>query len=331
MPLLTLGTTYTPPLPPPPPGGGGTTTNIITPPVSVQEDVAPPVIYWTAADGSITYLLGGAGYRLLKGARGLDMAPFQMYLDESPALDGAFSRGVRAMTRDVFLPLLIEADDRKTFLARKRILLRLLDPKRGPGVLTWAEPDGTARHLEAYYSSGMEGDWSDDQAAGLWQKYGLTLQAVAPYWYGDDVTLLWKNTVSQTFFPLVHASGNFVVLPPGEVLGSITASNDGDVDAFPVWTVSGPASAITLTNSTTGKTLSLTSSLAGSSNKRIIDTRAGVQTIVNESGTNKWAEVNDGSALWQLAPGANSLTVSVTGSGTGTSVQLVYKPRYEGV
>lgn len=319
----------------PPAGGGGDDgggdTGVITPPPVISVD--RPSIYWTPPTGDVLFLTAN-GYQVLKGGRGLDMPPIVHYTDDAPSIDGSLHRGVRTLDREVMLPIHVEGSTRTEFLSRKRALLRSLDPKRGngqPGRLTWAEPDGTLRNLDCWYESGLEGDYGDDLYSVRWQRFGLVLRALDPYWYGPDVMLAWSGSQSQTFFPLVHSSSNFVNLTPSQVLGATTVLNEGDVEAYPQWTISGPGTAVTLTNETTEQALSLATSLGGSSNQRVVDTRPGYSSVVDELSANRYPEINAGSSMWSLAPGLNSITVSVSGSSGTSRVSMTYRPRFEGV
>jgi phage-related protein len=323
VPLLVPGTTA-PPLPPPPP--------VPTPTPTPEPSLAGlSVTTLTDPSGFMWYLDGSMGIWVTPGRRGFHAPSYDFWEDVSPAVDGAFFRGARAPVRELFVPLFFTRPDRSALTTLRRSFAAATSPKRGECVLSVAQPDGTVRHIAVYRGEGMEGEEGEGQWGVTAMRYGLVLRAFDPFFYGDDVALSWSGVATQTFFPLVHSSTNFVILLPSQVLGSTTADNVGDVEAYPRWEISGPASAITLANVTTGKTLTLTSSLAGTSNKRLVDTRPGQATITDESLVNKWAELSAGSSLWPLVPGANALTVSVSGSTSATVARMTYRPRFEGV
>ncbi|SCD43660.1 Phage tail protein [Streptomyces sp. Termitarium-T10T-6] len=112
-----------------------------------------------------------------------------------------------------------------------------------------------------------------------------------------------------------------------QVLGSVTVDNDGDDDAYPVWTIKGPATTVTLTNVTTGQTLALTRTITGA-DTIVIDTRERQQTALLNGVTNLWPDLSDDSSLWPLETGVNDLSLTVAGSTTDTSVRMTYQPRY---
>jgi phage-related protein len=102
------------------------------------------------------------------------------------------------------------------------------------------------------------------------------------------------------------------------------------VEAWPLWTIVGPAVNPTLTNNTTGKSIALTISLTVGQSLTI-DTRPGFKTITRENGSNQFSAASPASSLWSLARGLNTITLSVTGSSGASQLQLQYKQRYEGV
>nr|WP_306283713.1 phage tail domain-containing protein [Streptomyces sp. Termitarium-T10T-6] len=143
-----------------------------------------------------------------------------------------------------------------------------------------------------------------------------------PYWTGGEVTTEWKNGTGGDFFPILP-----LVVGDSQVLGSVTVDNDGDDDAYPVWTIKGPATTVTLTNVTTGQTLALTRTITGA-DTIVIDTRERQQTALLNGVTNLWPDLSDDSSLWPLETGVNDLSLTVAGSTTDTSVRMTYQPRY---
>ena len=94
--------------------------------------------------------------------------------------------------------------------------------------------------------------------------------------------------------------------------GPLAVTNAGSTPTNPTLTVSGPISNPVFTNITTGKVLSLTTTIAAS-NSVTID--FGARTIVNQAGTSVYSTLNyTTSEWWNLASGTNS--VKVTGTWT---------------
>lgn len=283
-----------------------------------------PWVSFTDPAGVVTRLSDWEnGWLLQPGAKGLDMPAYTFNTDESPGIDGYALRDVRAQGKEITLPLAFWANDsRAAYLARRRAFIRSLNPKRGVGTLTLTQPDGAVRTIGAYYTSGMEGDESLDAAGERWCINAITFGVPSPYWTGAEVTHEWKAAGSGTFFPFLP-----LTVGDSQVLGAVTVDNDGDDDAFPLWTVTGPATSISLTNNTTGEVLVISHSIIGG-DVVVIDTRERQQTAVLNGGTNLWPDISAASSLWALTEGVNDLTLSVAGSTSATSVRMTYQPRY---
>lgn len=289
-----------------------------------QRTVEMPLVSFTDPAGATTLLTDWErGWVVQPGAKGLDMPSYAFARDESPGIDGHEVRQVRAEGKTITLPVAFWANDsRAAYKARRRALIRSLNPKRGQGTLTLTEPDGEQRSIGVRYTDGMEGDESRDAAGARWCITALVFDVASPYWIGGEVTTEWKNSTGGDFFPFLP-----LVVGDSQVLGSVTVDNDGDDDAFPVWTIKGPATTVTLTNATTGQTLVLTRTITGA-DTIVIDTRERRQTALLNGTTNLWPNLSDASALWPLETGINELTLTVAGSTSATSVRMTYQPRY---
>ncbi|MFD5208387.1 phage tail family protein [Streptomyces anulatus] len=263
------------------------------------------------------------GWVVQPGAKGLDMPGYAMATDESPGIDGYEVRQVRAEGKTITLPIAFWANDsRAAYKARRRAFIRSLNPKRGQGTLTLTEPDGAQRSIGVRYQDGMEGDESLDAAGARWCISALVFAVPSPYWSGGEVATTWKTDSGGDFFPFLP-----LTVGDSQVLGSVTVDNDGDDDAFPVWTITGPATTVTLTNVTTGQSLVLTRTITGA-DTIVIDTRERQQTALLNGVTNLWPNLSNASSLWPLETGINELTLTVAGSTSATSVRMTYQPRY---
>ncbi|WP_329616490.1 phage tail family protein [Streptomyces brevispora] len=307
---------------------------LVTPTTAPQEPQAPwewpprlvemPQVSFTDPAGTTTMLTDWErGWVVQPGAKGLDMPSYAIAQDESPGIDGYEVRQVRAQGKTITLPIAFWANDsRAAYKARRRAFIRSLNPKRGQGTLTLTEPDGAVRSIGVRYTDGMEGDESLDAAGARWCITALVFAVPSPYWVGGEVTQEWRNAASGPFLPLLPLK-----VGDSQVLGAVTVDNDGDDNAFPVWTIKGPATSATLTNRTTGQTLVLNRTLA-STDTVVIDTRERRQTALLNGATNLWPDLSTASTLWPLELDTNNLTLSVAGSTTATSVRMTYQPRY---
>lgn len=188
--------------------------------------------------------------------------------------------------------------------------------------MTLTQPDGDSRTISVLYTDGMEGDESRDAAGARWCTGVITFAAPSPYWYGGEVTHQWAIAVDASYFPFLP-----LTVGDSQVLGTVTVNNRGDDDAFPVWTITGPATSVTLTNATTGQTLVLTRTIT-STDTIVIDTRERRQTALLNGVTNLWPNLSTASTLWPLEPDINDLTLTVDGATADTRVRMTYQPRY---
>lgn len=119
--------------------------------------------------------------------------------------------------------------------------------------------------------------------------------------------------------------------------GSGTANNialaSGGANVRPVFTITGPGTDFTITNTTTGEFLVVEATLtAGQS--ITIDVNAG--TIQRNDGTNLYGSFTDGSSGlgdWiKIVPGDNGFDFDVASGNTGaTELDIVYRKAYKGI
>ncbi|WP_326755093.1 phage tail family protein [Streptomyces hirsutus] len=290
-------------------------------------DVRATTVTWTSSSGRITSLSDfddpRSGAFVMPGVAGTGLPDYAFYSDQSPAFDGSVVRGVRAGQRQITIPLHLWGPDRPSCLARYHRLVQDLNPAYGPGTLTFAESDGSARRISAYYMDGLTGQEDDDRTGRHWMTAVLVFMAPSPYWLGDDKTLTFHvGGGSGTFLPLLPLR-----VRDSQVLGAVKILNLGEVDTYPVWTIKGPATTATITNTTTGESFVLTRTLT-SSDTAVIDTREGIKDVRLNGSTNLWPNLGSSPVLWPLRPGSNDVGLTVTGTSTASSVQLTYTSRY---
>ncbi|MFF8629688.1 phage tail domain-containing protein [Streptomyces werraensis] len=269
---------------------------------------------------------------LQPGVSGLDLPPFELHADDSPNLDGSSFRSARAAARQILLPVFVYGIDRKTLRQFKRKLANSLNPKAGYCILTFIEQDGIPRRLQCYYAGGMEGNESVDAAGFKWISYGIQLVAMDPWFYGDtEVAAKWSFGSAQPFLgnpflPLRLSSGTPAV-------ESIEVTNPGDIEAWPIWTITGPLKSFEFTGPD-GSKFGVPAQAGGADalpagRTLTIDTRPGYKTVLDDQGKNYFPLMNPAPALWSVPPGTSTVKTNlVAGSGTpSVAVRLV--PRYE--
>lgn len=256
-----------------------------------------------------------------RGAAGLGMPPVEPVLEKLPFTAGSLLRYTQVQPLEIELPITLLAASMGALMTAQAFLRAWFatgdERTRAPGYLRITRPsDDAVRQVACYYTGGLEGDLSTGSPSNT--TVVVSLVAPDPYWT--------DTSPSTTTYLQANIGSSLGVLNPG------------DFDAFPIWTITGPASAITITNATTGKVLSLTANgglaLTGS-DTLVIDTRpASARTalpVLLNGTVSRFDRLSSGSALWWLVPGSNTFTVVATGATAGTSIVLSRLPRYRGV
>lgn len=313
--------------PPPDPGGGGGT------PVPLPE-IGYATATYTDPSGTVWPLTetDTNWWTLADGVSGLGAAAYELSTDPHPR-GGARLRHAQAQPRSIVWPLFVQGADHVRFLANWRALAkaftRTLRQDEGPGVLEIARPDGTRRQIRVHYREGFEGQdkqgyYRDADSAVI------SLWCEDPYWVDPVPVVVHRESGSAgsffTPYPTVSSS---------QVLGATTVNNPGDVTVWPEWRITGPASTITFTHQGTGETFTLDPNAAAIGHGNLL---AGQQVTIStdpprvryQNGDNWIGGLNWPTAsLWGLSPGDNAVTFTLSGSGAGSSVDLVFNPRYE--
>jgi hypothetical protein len=268
---------------------------------------------------------------LQPGATGLDMPPVELHSDDSPNLDGAIYRGSRATSRLVLLPLYVYGIDRSSLRKFKRKLADALNPKNGPCILKFQESHGSPRTLTCYYTAGMEGDESSDASGFTWTSYGIQLTAFDPWFYGQTaVGQSWEfgtevPFLASPFLPLTLSSGT-------PVSGAATVTNNGDIEAWPIWTVAGPVRSIAMTGPD-GSSWAIPANTSGTDvvpagRTLTVDTRPGFKTLMDDQGTNYWPQLGPNPSLWSIPEGTSQVQINAVAGDGQASVTMTLNPRY---
>lgn len=289
-------------------------------------------IVWTSADGGTVIDLtdNSAGYTVqANGTRGLRSVAYEVTTTKYAGIDGENVDAIQALPNTPTLGLLVESmtGDEGSLRAKIRNLVHAMRPKAGPGSLTVSNELGDRRSLTCYCTGGYEGDEAVDiTLPGRWWKVALKLYAADPWWYGAQQSVALGLSAGPNFFPIFPLN-----LAPSSVQGAFTVDlSTADTTSYPLWTITGPGSALTLTNTTTGQVITVNAALSPGQSM-IIDTRPGFQSVRRDDGTNLMGSVSSDPALWGLIEGVNAVTAQLTGATTASRITGVYSPRYAGI
>lgn len=314
-----LAGTVAPPIPTPPP------------PVAVPE-VGYASISYIAPDGTVWPMtdLSRGYYALAEGVSGLGAAPVVLTTDPLPR-GGVKLRHVQPQARTIVWPVHVEGSTHQEFIDLWRSLARsFTDTLRyGPGILDIARPDGRRRQIRVRYQDGWEG--LGQAGTGIsWDNAVVSLLAEDPYYY--DPTPV---TIVRAFEGASDYLSPFPSVSSSQVLGDTTLTNPGDVEAWPTWTITGPASSATITNLDTAEAFVIDPNATSIAHGNLLLSESVIVVTdppsVRFSDGSNWAgALNWPSAiLWGLPPGDTAAEFAVAGAGSGSSVTISFYPRYE--
>ncbi|MEV4670967.1 hypothetical protein AB0K34_04870 [Actinomadura sp. NPDC049382] len=269
-------------------------------------------------------------FTLSDGVSGLDVTPYELTKDSYPR-GGSRLRHRQPAERTIIWPLHVYGDTHLQFLGRWRDLgtafaATLHD---GPGWLEIARPDGTRRRIQVIYQDGFEG--RAQQGTGIISDTAiLALYCQDPYWL-DPVPV----TEHRSYGLGVDFLNPFPSVSSGRVLGETTLLNTGSVEAWPTWTITGPATLVTITNQDTGEAFVLDPDADGIGHGPLL---AGEQVVVTTdpprvrgplgetwTGALNWP----GAVLWSLRRGVNRVNFQLDGAAEGSAVDVSFNARYE--
>lgn len=245
--------------------------------------------------------------------------------EQSPIRAGSIVNRVRHDERRINLPVIVKSTSPSALQTELRSLNYKLDPTRGPGTLRVTNTDTTVREIPCYVESGLSASETLGSMQGpAWQRLPLVLYCPQPYWLDANAvqeTAAYGATTA-TFFPFFPLR-----LSSSSVFGSLDVDNDGDVVAWPSWTINGPASDIYLKNLTTGETINISYTIAAGESITV-ETAPDATTITRNDGTNLFPYLSVTSSLWPLEQGTNSLQLELSSADTTSSIVLNYKRRW---
>lgn len=301
----------------------------------------PPVIpeiglftpEWFAPDSTRLALNPNrAGFMSLRSVTGLGAAPVDIVSTDS-ADGGVIVEFVRPKERSIIWPLRIRGDTHLEFLEIWRGVVDLFTQCRRlklPGRLRLTRPDGSAREIPAWYASGLEQDPGD--AAWTEVTANVNLFCPSPWWQDvDPVEREWLQEGGTDYLNPYPSFGS------GQVLGAAQMTNDGVVDAWPTWTIRGPLTSLTATNTTRGEAFTITKTLAVGQTMTMTTRPIQVRGPAGEQAISS-LNLLTGGIPWRL--GAKQ-TTSITfvaagaaaetspGAGDGTSIKMSFPQRYE--
>ena len=302
--------------------GGGAAQQLAVRQSAVQL-LDPPILSLSSVLLGRTLVLDDPlnGWTVQPGLAGMGVPPRTLWGDSAPLLDGELTRGDRFDARIVMIPLLLQQPDPTSLRAAERSLVDFLHA--GDLALTATYRDGTARTTTGVrYAGGLEGALTPDTYGPWFRRFVIEIRCPDPWFYDlTPSTLTVVAGIATTFFPILP-----LVLASGRTFGVVQVFNPGAVPSWPVWTITGPATTVTLSDGTNMLTVTAT---LGAAAQIVVDTRRGQASVYDPATlTSQWPSIGDPSTFWPIRPGNSSLTITCTGSTSATSIRLDFTPAY---
>lgn len=276
-----------------------------------------------ARDGE-EFVLGrdpGASVLHLNGTEGLGIAPVEHSSVERLVGDGNVHRGTRYGAREVYVPLMLEAESVPELDDLRRKLTSIVAPHLGPVEIRVQNPaDDSVRMIRGRYKEGLEDGAGGPDYYGTWQTIGLTFECDDPWWLGPEqlvnlrIAPGTKPFLSKTtpFFP--------VTLARSTIVGTFPVTIRGAGPVSPAWQITGPGRDLVISN---GDDVIEIHGEFPADETTVIDSSTG--RITPDS---RWDDTTDETVLFDLRPGRQTLRITLVNATPDTTVKIVYREKY---
>ena len=271
--------------------------------------------------------LSDAMYGLMS-VTGLGVPDLNLQEKKAPYQDGSTYIDQLFEPREVVCEGSLCVSTNLSIYEKRRVLVNALNPKPGPGNLTYVNDNGNWYLPQVTPQGPIFSNRSINPIET--QKYQVTFYAYDPY---------WKNVNATT----ANLSG----------IGTLSLTNNGNVDCPIQITLQGPITNPKIINNTTEEYIRIEKTLA-SGEWAIIYTGFGQKTLIVNTGTipvlefpiefseqgnifsyittyNGLQYLDSDSTMFSLDVGVNELELIDEGSNTGMTMAVTYRERFVGV
>jgi hypothetical protein len=261
----------------------------------------------------------GWGIEALKGATGFGLPPVAVQWIEG-AGDGSTFRGQRVMPRDIDIPLYFRAPTRAQL---QELLGRFARLMSGAMTLRFVEDIGTDWSLVVHRVGGGTYVYGQDTVGLMELRTVVTLRAGDPYWVSSVEIRRTVGTAGAGRGLIKAASFTKLRLSDSSASGAVALENPGDVDAYPVWQITGPGNNFHAVGPN-GDEFTWTGTLVGGETLTI-DTRKA--SVVDGTGASRYSQLATAPRFWRVPPGFSSASVSMAGTTSSSLITLTWRPR----
>jgi hypothetical protein len=260
-------------------------------------------------------------------------APVLVSADERIGAPGSYVTAARHGARDLVIPLDIGTDDTASIEQNIADLARAVDAVRGDVTITVGRPDGSRRTIQARYLEGLD-LISIEHRRRRRTPAALSLRAHWPYWSAATPEVVTVTPDSWGDGPAIDFNDDETAFnaPVGfngaaSEAVAFTATNAGDVTAYPTWTITGECGRVSAVNFDTGQRWRLYDGVADGEIVTIT-TRPGNASVRTAAGTSALGQLAEGDALWTLPAGDSLIGLQFEDGGPGSSFSMSWTAEY---
>jgi hypothetical protein len=283
-----------------------------------------------------------ARYHLLKGGYGHHGMPRTYTSDVIPNIAGEELREELLGKRELYMPIRIQGYTAAERELNKQVLRRSLTYAQSIIELQITNELGETRSCFCKYAGGFEVAPDDANRSFQSMNIPLKLTAYDPYFYDIAGNAIVHVTAYEAPTDLFFDANPWFCNPwrlgSSSVARDWVVFNDGDADAYPVWTIAGPGVAPRLVNLTTRDSFLLNYTLVTDEVVTIDMRDSGatshtVTSVMPDGTTTNLRKYMDATQrkFWALVPGPNELSHEMEGSSGEALVTFSFLQRFEGV
>jgi hypothetical protein len=227
-----------------------------------------------------------------------------------------------------------EACSRAEYWANRLALHDLLRPNRGGSlelILTIANGVQRAILIDPNPGAQFITPQTDDNSWSIEET--LDFVAFNPIWYNpaSTVTSVARDSTQNLVFPIVFP----IEFGPGGNTYTASIQYDGSWQTYPIITITGPYTSLTLINQTTGALITLNTPIV-TGESRIIDLTPGSLSVTDQDGNSVFGELGDDSNLVEFtiephpiaANGLNIVEADIVDASANTTFEIAYQERF---
>jgi hypothetical protein len=241
------------------------------------------------------------------------------------ASDGSVFRGQRVLSREITLPIYIQAKDRDSLLEQMKKLELTLAKSAAPQTLIIGDVrSGKNKRIDVVLGSFTDYKFGSDTNSNTYLKCVLTLLAPNPYFESEDLEVIKPYGESVNKGLLSPYSLAELNVSASRIYTSCIVYNDGTQPAYPIWYVYGECREVAIENEFSER-IYWKGSIA-ENEYLIIDTKKA--TIVDNNGNDRYLELLNLPRFFPIDSGYSVIKIFATNYIFQSNVIGYFRKRY---